>query len=112
MKNLFIKAKTTVKSLITEDYLLLKCFALTLTGVFIILFIASLAKVALKTLQFFNIIQAMRKQHLFALFLCLMLAGCAIIESSEKYSTKSITEAEAKYFKNTYVGETENYFNK
>ena len=47
----------------------------------------------------------MRKQHLFALFLCLMLAGCAIIESSEKYSTKSITEAEAKYFKNDYLCE-------
>ena len=53
----------------------------------------------------------MRKQHLFALFLCLMLAGCAIIESNEKHSTKATAEAEAKYFKNDYLGETENLRN-
>ena len=48
----------------------------------------------------------MRKQHLFALFLCLMLAGCAVIESSDTYSSKAVTEAEAKYFKKAYLGET------
>lgn len=47
----------------------------------------------------------MRKQHLFALFLCLMLAGCAVIESSEKHSTKAITEAEAKQYKTAYLGD-------
>ena len=48
----------------------------------------------------------MKKQTIFALFLLAMLAGCAVIESSDTYSSKAVTEAEAKYFKKAYLGET------